>query len=234
MQVKTKNLIVAALAVLLVSALWYRVIYSPMESKASKAKTSAHEAEITADNLRQAINGTTGSNKKNKAQDVPPETLRAAVPIETAEASFLRAVDTLRVTSGAEWQSITPSIPTPAGTVSSINVAITLQGTEDQVARYVAGLAGLKRVFVLDNLSITPSGSAAAAGSGAPTGHPGAVFTGDTMQAQISGRIFSQPTAAAASTTSGGTTGTSGSSTKPATGASAPTGPSAPTGVQNN
>ena len=47
MQVKTKNLIVAVLAVVLVGALWYRVLYSPMEAKASKAKASALEAETT-------------------------------------------------------------------------------------------------------------------------------------------------------------------------------------------
>ena len=228
MQVKTKNLIVAALAVLLVGALWYRVVYSPMESKAAKAKVSAQEADTTSQNLRQAINGTTGSNKNTKKKDIAPEVMLKAVPIDNAEASFLRAVDTLRVTSGAEWQSITPSVPTPVGNVTSINVAITLQGTEAQVASYVAGLAGLSRIFVLDNLSITPGGSQAAAGTGAPQGHPGAVFTGDKMQAQISGRIFSQPAAAAAAT------GTTGSSSGAKTGAPAPTGATSQPGVQNN
>jgi hypothetical protein len=158
----------------------------------------------------------------------------AAVPADNAEASFLRAVDTLRVTSGAQWQSITPSIPTPAGSVTSINVAISLQGTEDQVARYVAGLAGLKRLFVLDNLSITPNGSNAAAGSAAPQGRPGSTFVGDKMAATIAGRIVSQPAATAVATGTTGT-GTAGSATRPATGAPAPTGgQSSQPGVQNN
>ena len=233
MQVKTKNLIVGALAVLFIGMVWFRVVYSPMESKASKAKASAHEADITSQNLRQAINGTSPAGKNTK-KDIAPEVMLAAVPADTAEASFLRAVDTLRVSSGAQWQSITPSVPTPAGNITSINVAITLQGTEDQVARYVAGLAGLKRLFVLDNLSITPNGSNAAGGSAAPQGHPGSVFAGDTMSAQISGRIFSQPSAAVGAT---GTTGTStsGSSATPRTGTPAPTGgQSSPPGVQNN
>ena len=57
MQVKTKNLLVGALVVLLVGALWYKVVYSPMESKASKAKTAAHDADTSAASLRQALGG---------------------------------------------------------------------------------------------------------------------------------------------------------------------------------
>jgi len=231
-QVKTKNLIVGVLAVLFVGMVWFRVVYSPMEDKASKARASAHEADVTSQNLKQAINGTSPAGKNTK-KDIAPEVMLAAVPADNAEASFLRAVDGIRVSSGAQWQSITPSIPTPAGSVTSINVAITLEGTEDQVARYVAGLAGLKRLFVLDNLAITPSGSSAAAGSAAPQGHPGSVFVGDTMSAQIAGRIFSQPAAAIATGTTG--TGTAGSSPRPASGAPAPTGgQSSQPGVQNN
>jgi Tfp pilus assembly protein PilO len=227
-QVKTKNLIVGALAVLFVGAVWFRVVYSPMENKASKAKSSAHESEITNKNLQHAIDDVSGTSKQKKAQEVAPEVLRAAVPIDAAESSFLRAVDTLRVTSGAEWQSITPSTPTPAGNVTSVNVAISVQGTEDQVTRYVAGLATLKRLFVLDNLSITPGGSTVAAGSTTPQGRPGSLFVGDTMTVQISGRIFSQPVAPAPSATTGSRAGST-------TGAPAPTGAaSSPPGAQNN
>ncbi len=231
MQVKTKNMIVGALVVLLVSMLWYRVVYSPMESKASKAKTAAHDADTSAANLRQALAGTSSNSKKNKAQDVSTQKMLAGIPLERAQASFLRSLDALRVSSGALWQSVTPSAPTVSGTVTSMTVAITAAGTEDQVARYVAGLSALKRVFVLDNLTITKGGSTSAAGT-VTTGHAGAVFFGDVMQLQISGRIFSQPAAPAAATT--GTGSPSGSSTTPTTGAPAPTGgAAAPNGNVN-
>ena len=39
----------------------------------------------------------------------------AAIPVDAAEASFLRSIDALRVASGADWQSITPSRPGRAG-----------------------------------------------------------------------------------------------------------------------
>jgi hypothetical protein len=158
-----------------------------------------------------------------------------AVPADAAESSFLRNLDTLRIASGAAWQSVTPTPPALSGNVSTINVAITVEGSEAQINRYVAGLGDLKRLFVVDNLSITPAGADAAAGS-STTGHAGSVFIGDHFSAQISGRIFSQPSATATVTTgASGATGVSRSGTTPGTGAPAPTGGSSgPTGVQNN
>ena len=68
MQVKTKNLVVGAIVVLLVGALWYKVAYSPMQNKASKAKTAAHDADVQAATLRQQI---AAEAKRAKAQNVP-------------------------------------------------------------------------------------------------------------------------------------------------------------------
>src|SRR5207253_9849938 len=133
-------------------------VYSPIESKASKAKTAAHDADRTAATLRQEISAAT---KRAKAQSVATEVLLAAVPIDAAEASFLRSIDALRVSSGADWQSITPAPPTSAGNIATITVGISVQGSEDQLARYVSGLSDLKRLFVLDTLTLTaaaPSG----------------------------------------------------------------------------
>jgi Tfp pilus assembly protein PilO len=233
-QVKTKNLVVGGLVLLLVGALWYRVVYSPMESKASKAKAAAHEADTTAANLRTALKSAT-SDKSTKPKDIPPATLRAALPADAAEATFLRSLDELRISSGVAWQSITPSTPTPSANITTVNVAVSITGTEAQLARYVAGLASLKRVFVLDNLSIAPGGSSAAPGSGSGSGSAGAVFTNDLLSAQIAGRIFSQATAPAPTTGATGSTGTSGTATTPVTGAPAPSGgATGQTGVQNN
>jgi Tfp pilus assembly protein PilO len=216
-QVKTKNLAVGALVVLLLGMLWYRAVYSPMESKASKAKAAALAADTSSANLRQALNGSS-STKKNNDQAVSSQAMLEAVPIQTAEASFLRSIDAIRVSSGANWQTITPGTPTPAGSLVTISVAITAQGTEDEIARYVAGLSTMKRVFIVDNLTIQ-SGTNAATGSGPVRGHAGAVFLGDSEQLQISGRIFASATASA---------------TTPATGAPAPTGGAgAPTGSVN-
>jgi Tfp pilus assembly protein PilO len=192
--VKTKNLVVGAIVVLLVGALWYRVVYSPMQDKASKAKTATHDADAQAATLRQQI---AAEAKRAKAQNVPTETLLTAVPLDAAEASFLRSIDALRVSSGADWQSITPAPPTATGNLATITVGITVQGSEDQLSRYVSGLSELKRLFVLDTLTISAS-----AGNGtpesSPSAAPGKIFPGGRLQMQVSGRIFAQPGAVVA------------------------------------
>ncbi|MDQ1436107.1 MAG: Pilus assembly protein PilO [Actinomycetota bacterium] len=226
MQVKTKNFMVGALVVLLVAALWYRVVYSPMESKASKAKTAAHDADAQAKSLRAQIDGTSRGSKA-KTTDPDAAVMHEAIPDDAAEASFLRSMDALLVSTGVTWQSVTPTAPVVAGSLSTITVSVTVQGTQDQVKAFVSGLGGLKRLFVVDNISLSPGGSKSAAGSGTAQGQPGKVFVGDQVQASIAGRIFSQATAVATPSTVP-TTGSSGATKAPASGATSPP------GVQNN
>ncbi|HEV7524265.1 MAG TPA: type 4a pilus biogenesis protein PilO [Acidimicrobiia bacterium] len=230
MQVKTKNLVVGALVVSLVGLLWYRVVYSSMESKASKATSAAHDADVTSANLRKELSGVV-AQKPKKGQEISAELLRGALPTDAAEASFLRGIDTIRVKSGADWQSVTPTAPVAGIGITTVNVSITAQGTEDQLKRYIAGIYGLQRVFIIDNVSFSGSGSSAPAGSAAtPRGVAGQTFIGDKLQLTIAGRIFSQPTAAPTGTSVTGT-GTAGRT--PTTGAPAPTGAAGQTGVQN-
>jgi Tfp pilus assembly protein PilO len=225
-QVKTKNLIVGALVVLLVGMLWYRVVYSPIQSKASKAKTAAHDADAQSANLRAALKGSTAPKKNAKSTST--KALLAAVPADPAEAEFLRDLDVIRIDTGAQWQSVTPGLPAPAvGGGTSVSVGITVSGTEDQIARYLVELTSMDRVFVIDNVSMSQGGSTSPAGTADATAH-GAVFLGAQQQATISGRIFSASTGVASTAT-----GTGGASTTPATGAPAPTGAGAPTGTVN-
>jgi Tfp pilus assembly protein PilO len=227
-QVKTKTLIVGALAVALVGMVWFRLVYSPMSSKTSKANQSAKSAQIDADNLQKALDGVTADKKKNATHDVESSKLLEAVPVDPAESLFLRNLDALRVTSGADWQSVTPAPPSAAGAVTSINVAITVQGSEDQVARYLNGLYLMKRVFVVDNVTLTPNGGSTPAGQTAVV-PAGSLFIGGLMQMQVSGRIFSSPAAAPSPT---GTTGTSGTATTPAKAPAAAA--TTPAGTQNS
>ena len=215
MQVKTKNLVVGAIVVLLVGVLWYRVVYSPMQSKASKAKTAAHDADAQSATLRKSLESATTDKKNQKSASTAA--MLAAVPADPAEASFLRSLDEIRVNSGAAWQSVTPGVPTPSIGGTFVTVGITASGTEDEIARYVQGLTTLKRIFIIDNLSVAQGGQASDGSTS--TGHAGAVFVGEKQTVTISGRIFSSGTGI--DTTSSGASGTS---TTPTTGAPAPTG----------
>ena len=230
MQVKMKNLIVGALLAGLVALMWFQFVYSPMESKASKARSAAHDADTTAAQLRQSMDTASAAKKKAKLHDPAISAMVAALPANSAEASFLRSVDTLRVTSGATWQSITPTAPTPSGSVVTINVGIAVQGTQPQLLAYAKGLEGLKRLFVIDNISIAGGGSKDPAGAGAGGAAAGG-GAGDQFQMQVSGRIFSQPTAVASTTTPAAAAA---AGTTPATVAPATNSGTAPSGVQNN
>jgi Tfp pilus assembly protein PilO len=226
--VKTKNMMVGTLVVLLVGALWYRVVYSPMESKATKAKSAAQDADLSAANVRKALADAGGSSKNTKSHDPSAEVMLAAIPADTAQATFLRNLDALRLSTGAAWQSVSPTPPVAGGTVTTINVAVTVQGTQQQLAAYLTGLADMRRLFVVDNVSVNPSGSNTAAGT-AVRATPGNVFLADQMAMQISGRIFAGPAAVAAA---GGTAGTA---TTPVTGTPAPTGgATSPPGTQSS
>jgi len=223
-QVKTKNAIVSGLVVLFVGLLWFQFVYSPMESKASKAKAATKDANITADNLRKALDGTSGSKKSTKNNDPSTDAMVEALPVDGGEAAFLRSLDQIQASSGAQWQSITPVAPIVSGSVATITVGITVNGTEDELARYQTGLEALKRTFIMDNVTIGQSGSGTDA-----TGVAGRVFLGPNLVMQISGRIFSQPTAVQSPT------GVANGATTPVTGAPAPTGgASSPPGVSNN
>jgi Tfp pilus assembly protein PilO len=203
-QVKTKTLIVGGVAVLMVGLLWYRVVYSPIKSKTSTANAAAHNAEADAKNLQDEIDNIMASSKKDAAKDVGAARMLTAVPADTAEASFLRSLDALRGSSGANWQSVTPGTPSAAGGVTSISVSINVFGTEGTLARYLDGLYSMRRVFVPDNVTLTPQGQSQLGGAGA-------LFVGGLMQMQVSGRIFAGPAAAPTTATSGssGSTGTS-------------------------
>lgn len=202
MQVKTKNLIVGALIVVFVGAMWYQFVYSPMESKASKAKSAAHDADLQATNLKQAL-AASSSKKPNAKADVANSDLIAALPADSAEATFFRSLESLRISSGADWSSVTPSAATPSGSLSVVTVGISVTGDEAQLERYAAGLAGMKRIFVVDNLSIS---GGASDGSGGASGGTGPLFSSSKLSMSVSGRIFSQATALAP--TAAGATGT--------------------------
>jgi Tfp pilus assembly protein PilO len=224
-QVKMKNMAVAGLVVLLVGMLWYRVVYSPMTSKASKAKTAAHDADAQSANLRQALKGASPSaTKKQTASD---KSTLAALPKDPSEAAFFRSLDALHVSSGASWNAVTNGVPGPSGDFNTIIVSITAAGTQSQIAAFMDGLSAMPRLFLVDNVTLGPA-DAAAPGSAAPVVHPGALFAGDKEQLSISGRIFSSSGIA-----TGAVTASSGGSTTPAAGATAPTGAGAPTGTVN-
>ena len=232
MQVKTKNLAVVGLGVLLVLLLWYRMVYSSMSSQASKSKQATAEAEQRVDALQRQLNLTNGG-AKGQTKKASADELKNAIPVTAELSNFLRTADKIRAESGVAFSSITPSAPTLVGGVQTINLGLIVQGEYRQVVDYLNALMKTPRLVVIDNVALTGGGSSSgtAAKSGSTGGGPvGEVFAGvgapPTLQVQLTARLFAQaPTGVAA-----GANGAAGSTTKqPAGGPASP-----PAGTQNN
>jgi Tfp pilus assembly protein PilO len=208
-QVKTKNIAVAAIVTALVLVLWYRVGYSSMASQASKANQAAQDAEAKVKTMDASVHALTPTKKEAAAQKASAEALAAAITKTPALASFLRQTDAIRSASGVQFQSITPSPPAAADGVTTINVSISLQGTYRALHEYVDRLMALPRLVQIDNVGYAPGSSTSSSGqsssgSSGPSGGPtGEIFAGQgsapTLQLTLTGRVFTQAMPAIAS-----------------------------------
>ncbi len=234
MQVKTKNVAVVALGVVLVLLLWYRTVYSSMSSQASKSKQATQNAQLQVDALQRQLRLTTGDGG-GQAKKASADELQHAIPVTPGLSNFLRTTDKIRTASGVGFQSITPSAPTLVGGVQTINLGIVVQGEYRQVLAYLDALMKTRRLVVIDNVNVTGGGAsgASSAPGGATAGGPaGEVFAGvgapPLLQVQLTARLFTQGSTGLAIGSS--PSGAAGSTTRSPAGG--PTSP--PSGVQNN
>jgi Tfp pilus assembly protein PilO len=240
-QVKTKNLAVIALAAVLVLTLWYRMMYSPLQSKASSANQAAEEAESRVNTLDRQIRQAKGQASDEKSKKAALDELSNAIPVTPQLAKFLRTTDSVRAASGVGFQSITPQAPTLVNGVETTNVGIIVEGEYGQVIDYINRLNEADRLVVIDSIGFSTAGAASAGAAGG--GPVGEVFAGvgaaPNLQVQLTARLFSQASASAAPASTGssgsapasGSSGSSGGSSS-GTQQGGPTAP--PPGVNNN
>jgi Tfp pilus assembly protein PilO len=234
-QVKTKNVAVIALGVVLVLLLWYRMVYSSMSSQATKSKQATQNAQLQVDALQRQLRQSSGDSAGGQAKKASADELQHAIPVTPGLSNFLRTTDKIRAATGIGFQSITPSAPTAVGNVQTINLGIVVQGPYRQVLAYLDALMKTRRLVIVDNVSVTvggSSGSSPAPGGATAGGPAGEVFAGvggpPTLQVQLTARLFTQAPAGVAIGSS--PAGAAASTTKtPAGGPAAP-----PSGVQNN
>jgi Tfp pilus assembly protein PilO len=232
-QVKTKNVAVVALGVLLVLLLWYRMVYSSMANQATKSKQATQDAQLRVDALQHQLRQSTGDGANGQAKKASVDQLQHAIPVTPELSNFLRTTDKIRAASGVGFTSITPSAPTAVGGAQTINLGIVVQGQYRQVLAYLDALMKTPRLVVIDTVGVTGGGAsgASSAPAGSTGGGPaGEVFAGvgaaPTLQVQLTARLFTQASAGLPI----GSSPSGGSTTK--TPAGGPTSP--PPGVQNN
>lgn len=227
---KTKNLAVGALAAVLVLALWWNFLLKPTRAKASKVKadTEAERAKLPPLQAQLAqANADAAHAGEIKAQLAA---LKAAVPNSPALAAFIRDANSIAEESGLAWQSVTHGLPVPGIGAKSITVGIQIKGTYEQAVDYLARLAKLERLFVVDGVQFTSASSSGAGESsaGASTGP----FSGASqLTVTVSGRMFETPPALPTDASGTGTGTTPGSAVS---GGSAPNTQGAQSSTVNN
>jgi Tfp pilus assembly protein PilO len=202
--VKTKQFAVMALAAFLVLFLWYKMIYSSYENKASKANAAAQDTSASVRQLEHQLNALTGHGKGAKQKQASAADLQAAIPSTTGLSDFLRAVQIIRNEVGipAAFQTISPQPPTLVGNVATINFGITISGTYQQVREYVDRLMTMPRLVVVDGINVTAGPAQGSSSNGPPTGE---VFAGQgsapLLTVQMTARMFATPNAIAGAAT---------------------------------
>ena len=207
MQVKMRNIIVIALAVLFVAVLWQRMVYASMNHQASKAKQATADAETRIKSLQAELNKI-DTGDAGAPHTATQEELKNAIPPSPALSSFLRSADTIRAESGVAFSSIVPAAPTAASGVGTVTLGINVQGSYAQVIDYLNRLNKLSRLVVVDSVNFTPGAAEGATGGGGPTG---SVFAGQgappVMTIQVTARLFTQQGALGAAPGAPGSTG---------------------------
>jgi Tfp pilus assembly protein PilO len=224
---KTKNLAVSIIVAVLVVALWWTMLLKPTRAKVAKAKKDATAQEAKLAPLQQQLSQAQRDAAHAAEFKAQLESLQLALPNSPALAAFIRNANGIASAAGVKWQSVTHATPTPGlGGVQSISVSLQVQGPYGHIIDYLSRLASLKRLLVVDNLSLAASSSSStsAVAGGASSQSTGPFSGGDQLTATIAGRMFAMPDASAAATLGG-----TGTAPAPAASSSAPA-PSTATG----
>ncbi|MGQ0825770.1 MAG: type 4a pilus biogenesis protein PilO [Actinomycetota bacterium] len=221
---KTRVVAVGALAALLVVALWYTMLLKPVRADINDTSSEIEDAEKERQSLdaeRRQLEALADSGPEVQARLAA---LREAVPENPELASFIDAAYAIGTEAGVRWVSVAPTEPVLAGGVSSIQLAINVEGGYFQVLNYLNLLEDLSRLVVIDSVNLT-AGTAEGSGSGGSDDPTDSVDGAPSLSAQLTGRMFTQSTAAVATTPSA----TERATTETTVGASETTAPTTPT-----
>ena len=180
------------LAAVLVLAVWWMFVFSPVRSDASKVDTEIESAQADTKSLEAENAQLEDLEARAPELQADVDRLNAAVPTTPELASFIDAANALGVETGVTWVSVSPTPPATAGASDTVQLSMELEGGYFQVLDYLNRLENMPRLVVVDQVSLS-SKDATATSSGPAS-----------LTASLTGRIFSQansPAPAAATST---------------------------------
>lgn len=185
---KAKLILIGVGAALVVTGLWYFLLWSPQGKDLNKAKADQAAAEQRASQLQARLN----HDKKLEANQAVLERDRAllatAIPSTDQLDQFILQVNERAAKAGVQFVSIAPQQPsaasaTPgaaaAGGPTPIGLQIQATGDYFAILRFMEQLRDGERLMTVENFSLSKGGD------------------GGQMSASIGGRMFLNPQAAA-------------------------------------
>lgn len=113
-----RTILIGVASAVVVSLLWYFLLWSPRNKDLSHARTRRTAAEATVTELEQKLSRLKGQQKNEALQRAQLETLRTAIPDDPNLAQFILDVNDAAVKSGIDFISISPTPPATAAPVS--------------------------------------------------------------------------------------------------------------------
>ncbi|MDP8957766.1 MAG: type 4a pilus biogenesis protein PilO [Actinomycetota bacterium] len=155
-------LILAVLGAVLVTAVWYLFVISPMNQRIGELRAELETARTEETTLRATLAQLKEVQESELAYISAVGALETMIPPNPDLADLFDQLNVLKTEAGIEWLSFTPGIPTAPGAeveeeVSYLEIptSINIEGQYFEVLGYLYGLAEIDRLVVVDAVDIS-------------------------------------------------------------------------------
>lgn len=153
------GVILAALGVLLVTALWWFFVISPTNTRISEAEDQLQSAQDNEVLLRTQLSRLKKIQENELTYLSAIGALEAAIPPTPQMPALIDTLAELAEDSGVQWESGTYGNPTEVEGEDyfEIPVSLIVEGQFFEILGYLYGIADLERIVRVDAVSLTPT-----------------------------------------------------------------------------
>ena len=153
------GLILGVLGAVLVTALWWFFVISPMNTRIADAEGQLQTAEDDELGLRTRLAGLKKIQENQLTYRSAIGALDAAIPPTPQMPALIDTLAELAESSGVEWDSGTYGNPAEVEDEDyfEIPVFLTVEGQFFEILGYLYGIADLERIVRIDGVSFAPS-----------------------------------------------------------------------------
>jgi type IV pilus assembly protein PilO len=156
-----RTLAIGAATLVVISAAWFFLLWSPKGAELSKAKEARSAAQVETAAAKLKLAGLQSAAKNRGQLETTKARLVAAVPDHTDIGPLIRQINAAAVDSGIGFISVNPTAPvvSTTGGPSTIGLSIQLQGDYAPVQTFLDDVMKLERLVVIDGVALAPVGT---------------------------------------------------------------------------